>query len=100
MAHVIIGANGEGAAQTGGGVTTTSGNKNIVLINETDSVITLDIHVGGANHSPGLVHKIDKKSYLDVAHVGNHGAVTMVNVKTGHGTTAQLNERVYMYHKV
>ena len=72
MAHVIIDSTGTGAAQAGGGVTTTSGNKNIVLINETDSVITLDIHVGGANHSPGLVHRIEKKGYLDVAHIGNH----------------------------
>lgn len=64
MAHVVINSTGTGAAQTGGGVTTTSGNKNIVLINETDSVITLDIHVGGAHHSPGLVHTIDKKVTL------------------------------------
>lgn len=28
------------------------------------------------------------------------GAVTMVNVKTAHGTSAQTDERVYMYHKV
>jgi hypothetical protein len=100
MAHVIIDSTGTGAAQAGGSITTTAGNKNIVLINETDSVITLDIHVGGAHHSPGLLHTIDKEGYLNVTHVGAHGLVTMHNVKTAHGTVAQFNDRVYMYHKV
>lgn len=100
MAHVIIGANGVGAAQAGGGVTTTSTNKNVLFVNETDSTITLDLHIGGAHHSPGLSHTIPANSYLNYLHTGSHGAATMVNVKTAHGTSAQTDERVYMYHKV
>jgi len=100
MAHVIIGANGVGAAQAGGAVTTTNSNKNVLFVNETDSVITLDLHVGGAHHSPGLSHTIEPKSWLNYEHTGSHGACTMHNVKTAHGTSAQHNEYVYMYLKV
>jgi hypothetical protein len=100
MAHVVINSYGTGAAQAGGAVTTTSGNKNVLFVNETDSTITLDLHIGGAHHSPGLSHTIPAKGYLNYAHTGTHGAATMVNVKTAHGTSAQTDERVYMYHKV
>jgi len=100
MAHVIIGADGVGAAQAGGAVTTTSGNKNVLFVNETDSTITLDLHIGGAHHSPGLSHTIPANSYLNYLHTGSHGAATMVNVKTAHGTSTQDGKRIYIHHRV
>ena len=100
MAHVVISSYGMGAAQAGPAVTTTNANKNVLFVNETDSTITLDLHIGGAHHSPGLSHTIPANGYLNYLHTGAHGAATMANVKTAHGTSAQTDESVYMYHKV
>lgn len=100
MAHSTIGSTGVGATQAGTGVTTTNSNKSVFFINETDSVITLDLKIGGAIADANKGIKIPAKDFLTYTHSGSHGACVMENVKTAHGTVAQKDERIYIAHRV
>jgi len=100
MAHSVISKLGVGATQSGTAVTTTSGNKNVHLINETDSVLTLDLKCAGSINAADTNIRVPAKSFLHYVHAGGHGACVMENVKTTHGTVAQTNERIYLHGRV
>jgi len=100
MAHSTINSSGVGGTQAGTAVTTTSNNKTVVFTNETDSVITLDLKTAGTIHASDKGIKIPAKEFLNYTHVGGHGACVMENIKTSHGTSAQVNERIYIHHRV
>jgi hypothetical protein len=96
MAHSVISKLGVGATQSGT-VTTTSGNKNVHLINETDSVLTLDLKCAGTQNASDKDIRVAAKSFLHYVHAGGHGACVMENVKNAHGTSAQTDERIYLH---
>jgi hypothetical protein len=100
MAHSTIGSTGVGATQAGTGVTTGASTKTVFFINETDSVITLDLKTDGTINAADKGIKIPAKDFLAYTHVGGHGACVMENVNTAHGTSAQKNERIYISHRV
>ena len=66
------------------------------IVNESFAPVTLDLHIGGAYKT---THSIKERDFLNLDHTGSHGAITLHNVKTTHGTSAQLNERVYAFHR-
>ena len=100
MAHVTINSSGVGGTQAGTGVTTTSGNKTVTFVNETNSPITLDLKTAGTIHASDKNIRIPENGFLNFTHVGGHGACVMENVNTAHGTSAQDAQRIYMHHRV
>tara|TARA_R100000084_G_scaffold34396_1_gene13587 strand:+ start:160 stop:453 length:294 start_codon:yes stop_codon:yes gene_type:complete len=96
MGYVVINKTGTGAAQTGTNDSTTSDEKGVTIVNESYAPVTLDLHIGGAYKT---THSIKERDFLTLEHTGSHGAITLHNVKTTHGTSAQLNERVYAFHR-
>ena len=100
MAHSTIDSAGAGGTQAGTGVTTTSSNKAVFLINETDSAITLDLKIAGATLDADKGIHVPAKGFITYTHTGAHGACVMENVKTAHGTSAQNSEMIFIKHRV
>jgi hypothetical protein len=115
MAHSTISALGVGATQAGTGVTTASGTKQVVFVNETNSDITLDLKTDGTITAGDIGLQVNANSTLIHDHIGGHGVCIMENIKSGHGTAAIAGQehdnyaatglqnrknRIYIFHRV
>ena len=99
MAHVALGETGTGTGPVGGSVTLldVGGEFRSFLINDTDSVITVD-HVydpEAAGDNVVTMHKIPAKDYVMIDN-GAAGTVALSNARNSHGTSAQVDERIYL----
>tara|TARA_R100000655_G_scaffold90033_1_gene130574 strand:- start:2793 stop:3101 length:309 start_codon:yes stop_codon:yes gene_type:complete len=91
---VTINASGIGAAQSGNIATNAGGTAGVIMVcNDTDSPLTFDVKTGATTVLSDQY--IAAKSFSRVTGLGN-GNQTLHNVKTAHGTAAQVNEKVYV----
>ena len=91
MATVTIDSSGVGGTQSGT-VTTTSSNKTVCIVNDTDAKITCKLGIGSGTK---VSHDIDAKNHKLVTDLAA-GSATLTSVYTAHGTSAQKDEKVYL----
>ena len=98
MAQVALGNTGSGTGPVGSPVTLLSvdGEFRSFLINDTDSVITITHTFDPATGDDVVTeHKIPAKDYV-VINNGAAGTVALSNAANSHGTSAQVDERIYL----
>ena len=98
MAHVALGNTGRGTGPVGDPVTLVGvdGEFRSFLINDTDSVVTVT-HTYDPTTGDDVVtmHKIPAKDYIMISN-GAAGTVSLSNAASSHGTSAQVDERIYL----
>ena len=99
MAHVALGNTGTGTGPIGSPVTLLQVDSAFqsYLVNDTDSVVTITHTFDPTAPGDNVVtmHTIPAKSYVIIDN-GAAGAVSLSNAANSHGTSAQLDERIYL----